>query len=91
MTCIVHPTEQALKARIKELEWEYASVVNQYHDELKHNTKLEAENLALAKDSNIVADENQRLREALAYIEDKTGQRFIEQAAQRALLGGGEK
>lgn len=29
--------------------------------------------------------ENQRLREALAYIEKNTGQRFIEQAAQRAL------
>ncbi len=51
--------------RIAELEWEYASVVNQFHDELKHNTKLEAENLALAKDSNLVAAENQRLRDEI--------------------------
>ena len=31
----------ALRAKVSEQEWEYASVVNQFHDALKHNTALE--------------------------------------------------
>ena len=31
----------ALRAKVSEQEWEYASVVNQFHDAIKHNTALE--------------------------------------------------
>jgi len=30
-----------LRAKASEQEWEYASVVNQFHDAIKHNTALE--------------------------------------------------
>ena len=81
-----------LRERIAELEWEYASVVNQSHDELKHNTKLEAE--------------NQRLRKVLASYADPKNwgdddwgvpavnvleYRHSGKAARKALLGSGEK
>lgn len=49
--------------RIAELEWEYASVVNQFHDALAHNTKLEADTLSLARECNLLADEKKELKE----------------------------
>ena len=71
----------ALRAKVSEQEWEYASVVNQFHDALKHNTALEK--VAEA------APELERVKYAWALYCGR-GSKWDDAWREAGYLGGGE-